>query len=111
MKYNQLIVVLTGLIFIAGCHKDEHDHPPGITAEELYQLHCSGCHQESGEGRFVSGIPSIKLTGLSSHEIADKIRRPHKQTGDDRNMPIYTNMPRQEALKIAVYIKSRLAKK
>lgn len=111
MTYKHLALILTGLILISGCHNDEHDHSEGITGKELYQLHCAGCHQESGEGRFISGIPSIKITGLSSHDIADKIRKPHKQSDDDRKMPVYSNMPRQEALQIAVYIKSRLAKK
>lgn len=111
MRHIPLIMVLTGLVFIANCHKDEHDHPSATTGKELYQLHCSGCHQESGEGLFISGIPSIKVSGLSSHEIADKIRKPHKQTSEDRKMPVYANMSRQEALQIAVYIRSRLVKK
>ena len=41
---------------------------------QLFTLHCAGCHQEDGEGGFVTGARVPPLQGLTATEIAEAVR-------------------------------------
>ena len=97
---------LTGLvvpILLAGCHPDTHDHEVAATGQELFKEHCSGCHQQDGQGLFLKGYPAIKSTQMDTWQITHKIRG--KET-EGRNMPSFPDMTEAEATKIANYVKS-----
>lgn len=103
--YRLPILVLALLL---GACTDKHDHPANLTGEQLYNLHCSGCHKETGKGKFLKGVPPSRFTGLSTKELMDKIRR----GGNSKTkMKIFDNMSREEAELIAIYVKQELFRK
>lgn len=98
-----LQIIMTLLFFVVGCHKDEHDHPHLTTGKQLFEFHCSACHRQDGNGKFLKGYPSIANTEFLSWEITHKIRG---DEAEGRNMPSFKNMPVDEATAIAKYLKS-----
>ena len=103
---NFIITILCSLFLLNACSdNDSHRHPKDITAKALFDLHCATCHQETGKGRFLKGIPPNKNTFLAIEEIAHKIR-----AGEHKNsvMPVYKNMDEKEAIKIATYLVKEL---
>lgn len=82
---------------------DVHDHPELRTGEQLYNHYCAGCHQGSGDGAFLDGIPAVKYTPMKIRDIVDQIRG-HRRT-DDSSMPRFSAMSRHEAVRIAVYVR------
>ncbi|MCK6265059.1 cytochrome c [Vibrio sp. ZSDE26] len=95
------LVMFTALI--SGCDRDIHDHPHLVTGQQLFEHHCSSCHQSTGQGRFLKGIPANRSTGLTKEQIIDKMVSP-KEAGD--KMPNFPNMDNEESGKIADYVKS-----
>jgi mono/diheme cytochrome c family protein len=96
-----LIVLMT---LMSGCGGDDdlHNHPDLVTGQQLFDYHCASCHQTTGTGSFLKGIPGTKDTELSVDQIRHKIA---KSEGGKVAMPAFPNMPEEEALKIANYIK------
>lgn len=88
---------------LSGCEKDVHDHPELTTGKELFEYHCSSCHQSSGQGKFLKGIPANRATTLSSEQISHKITQDKES---DSKMPTFPKMDKQESDKIAAYVKS-----
>ena len=72
----------------------------------LYEAHCAACHQRSGEGAFLHGIPAVKYTSMKIREIVEHIRG-HGRAADTR-MPRFSDMSVYEAERIAVYIRNEL---
>jgi mono/diheme cytochrome c family protein len=94
-------------VLAAACSgPDDHDHPDHTTGEQLYQLHCAGCHQGDGDGAFLKGVPPVRYTQMSYREMVDYIRG-HGRSGDSR-MPQFTTMSRNEAQTIAIYVRQKL---
>lgn len=102
--------VLTGIVcvlLLTGCDRvDVHDHPQLKTGEEFYNHHCASCHQRSGDGAFLRGVPAVKYTSMKISEIVDHIWG-HGRAGDSR-MPQFSDMSKYEAERIAVYIRVEL---
>ena len=98
--------MLVGLIAgaaVMACSKgrDNHDHPNLTTGEELFNYHCAECHGDDGTGRLVKGTPANILTRKGYQEIINYIVG---DAGRDRKMPVFADMPRVEAGKIAAYL-------
>lgn len=88
---------------LTACDKDIHDHPELTTGKQLFEFHCSSCHQKSGIGKFLNGVPKNKDTPLTFSQVVSKI------TSDDiksRKMPIFEKMSKDEASKISAYLKN-----
>jgi len=90
------------LVTISSCSRDTHDHPDLITGEQLFNYHCAGCHQNSGKGKFLKGIPANRNTVLSSAQIIHKI---NANDGEDLKMPSFPKMSQAEAVAIVSYLK------
>ena len=87
---------------MSGCSKDTHDHPDLVTGKQLFNYHCSGCHKNTGKGKFLKGVPSNKDTVLSSKQIIHKIKT---NNGDKVKMPSFPQMSEAEAVAIVSYLK------
>ncbi|MEZ8823734.1 cytochrome c [Vibrio sp. 10N.261.55.A7] len=99
----RLLASIFVLALLSGCDKDLHDHPHLTTGKQLFEHHCAGCHQKTGQGQFLKGIPANRATALSEEQIS------HKVTSDDTvgsKMPSFPNMDEEESAKIASYVKS-----
>ena len=95
------------MLILMGCEQaDVHRHPQLKTGEQLYNHHCAACHQRSGDGAFLDGIPAVTYTPMKIHEIVDHIRG-HGRS-DDSRMPRFSSMSTHEAERIAVYIRLEL---
>ena len=90
-------------ILIAGCEKDMHDHPELTTGKELFEFHCSGCHQSNGMGKFLNGIPKNNNTSLTFSQVVSKITSEDVKSS---KIPIFKKMSKEEASKISAYLKS-----
>lgn len=101
---NALIFApLLALTLLSGCNGDPHDQHEQLSGKQLFKLHCAGCHNETGLGNFLLGVPGNKGTPLSENEIIQLIRgKWHKQKPDMPSMP---DMSAAEAAKIAAYLK------
>lgn len=97
----RVVLLLAASSVITACGKDSHGHPDSLSGKELFKLHCAGCHQPSGEGSFITGVPANKDTKLTSIQIFHKI----KGRGSDK-MPAFPKMSDAEATRIATYVKT-----
>ena len=95
------------MALLACSEHDAHEHAADSTGEQLYGLHCAGCHQGAGEGEFLKGVPPVRYTTLTYQQMVDHILG-HARIEDSR-MPTFSQMPRAEAEAIAVYVRQRLA--
>jgi mono/diheme cytochrome c family protein len=101
------LTVLVCILVLVGCGRDgDHDHPQLKTGEQFYNHHCASCHQRSGDGAFLRGIPPVKYTEMKIHEIVDHVLGHGR--GEDTRMPQFSDMPRHEAQRIAVYLRLEL---
>jgi mono/diheme cytochrome c family protein len=100
---TKIITVLITLMNAAGSHADEHNHPELITGKQLFEFHCSTCHQMDGNGNVLAGYPAINHTTLRTWQIRHKIQG---EKVEGRQMPSFQNMSKSEAKLIADYIKS-----
>ena len=96
--------LLAPLILLQACSDevDQHDHPELTTGKQLFEFHCASCHHNAGNGNFLAGVPANKDTKLSSAQIVEFIAGRHRESSD---MPVWKNMPKGEAVKIATYLK------
>ncbi len=81
-------------VSLSGCSGDQHDHPDLTTGEQLFNYHCAECHGVQGTGNLIDGIPAIILTKKSHQEIINYITN---ETGHERDMPVFSTMPADEA--------------
>jgi mono/diheme cytochrome c family protein len=89
------------LMSLSGCSQDQHDHPNLTTGEQLFNYHCAECHGVQGTGKLFNGIPANILTNKSPREIALYITT---DTGQEREMPVFTAMPPDEAKAITDHL-------
>lgn len=104
---RQALTAIACILVLAGCDRDgAHDHPHLLTGEQMYNHHCAECHQRSGEGDFLDGIPAVKYTPMKIREIVEHIRGHGRE--DDTRMPRFSDMSVHEAERIAVYVRLEL---
>ncbi len=102
---SQIYYLLTScllLLTVSGCSDDVHDHPDLVTGKQLFNYHCSGCHNETGHGNFLKGVPSNRDTPLSPQQVSHKITT---VGNEGSGMPSFPKMGQAEAAKIASYLK------
>ena len=101
---RQALTGIACLLVFSGCDQGGvHDHPRLKTGEQFYDLHCAACHQRSGEGAFLQGIPAVKYTTMKIDELVGHIRG-HGRI-EDTQMPVFSDMSIHEAERIAVYVR------
>ena len=101
------VTVLSALLLVACSRDDDHRHPQLTTGKQLYLHHCASCHQDTGDGTFMQGVPAVKDTLMTYRQMTDHIRG-HGRDKDSR-MPEFSTMSQREAEAIAVYIRNTLA--
>lgn len=102
-NYSIFTVLLLVAAFLTACGVDIHDHPHLTTGKQLFEYHCSGCHNDSGNGRFLLGVPSNNDTKLSIGQVSHKIK---VGSGiSESKMPVFAGMSREEAVIISAYLK------
>ena len=106
LLWNTLIILLCFLGVIA-C-SEQHQHDANLSGQQLYDLHCASCHQASGKGKFLKGVPPSKYTLLTTDELIEKITQGSQQQS---KMEIFESMSKDEAEKIADYVKYTLRHK
>jgi mono/diheme cytochrome c family protein len=89
------------LMSLSGCSQDQHDHPNLTTGEQQFNYHCAECHGVQGTGKLFDGIPANILTQKSHQEIINYITT---ETGHERDMPVFTAMPLDEAKAITDHL-------
>lgn len=97
-------IALLSVVMLAACQEsvpDSHDHPQAVTGKQLFELHCAVCHKKSGAGKFLKGIPANKYSELTGWQIVNKLKEGSVNSG----MPTFSDMPLDEAEKIARYVK------
>ncbi len=101
-KLSLFIFIIAISIVLSACGQDKHDHPNLSTGEDYYNAHCAACHKRDGTGLFLKGIPANITTNKNKTDIIFHL----KKGSDDNNtkMPVFANMPDNEAQKIAYYL-------
>ncbi len=100
---NVLFFSIASLLTSQACDADEFNSPQLTTGKQLYEYHCSVCHQLDGHGNSESGYPPIIHTTLRSWQIR------HKINGDetlDGKMPTFKDISKSKAKLISNYIKT-----
>ncbi len=97
------LLALLAPIFISGCEKDAHDHPELVTGQQLFEHHCSGCHNKTGKGNFLKGVPATKDTIMDVNQISHKVI---SGIEGGAKMPSFPSMSDEEANIIADYMKN-----
>ena len=98
------LLLATTISLVGGCSGDNHDHPELISGQQLFEYHCADCHHAAGNGNFLAGIPANRETRLTTAQIVKFLRDDHRLEGS--KMPVWPEMPEDEARKIALYLKS-----
>ncbi len=103
LAFSKKLAIVFCCLMASACssYDDTHDHPQLKSGQALYNHHCALCHGEDGTGKLADQTPASILTKRNRNGIADYIR---KDIGSDRDMPVFKNMPTQEALSIAGHI-------
>ena len=105
MRLSTVTLVCTGVLF-ACSRSDDHDHPQLKSGEQLYNHHCAACHQDSGAGAFLKGVPPVRYTTMTYRQMVHYIQG-HGRAEDSR-MPTFSAMPKHEAEAIAIYVRRQL---
>lgn len=103
-----IIVGLAVLGLLTGCG-DEYDTPDLKTGKQLFDYHCAECHQQTGEGAFLRGVPPVRYTGLTYRELVKLIQGHDRHEGS--RMESFEGMPKAQAEKIAIYVRRKLKAK
>lgn len=69
---DRLVGVLVVAVLLTGCFKQAPDET--ASGEELFNYYCAGCHKESGQGKFLKGIPANRLTRLNRAQVIELVR-------------------------------------
>jgi mono/diheme cytochrome c family protein len=102
IKYPVLFSIGTLLASLAS-GAEELNQPRLTTGKQLYEYHCSVCHQPNGHGNAEKGYPSLIHTTLRSWQIR------HKINGDEalsRKMPSFKDISKSKAKLISDYIRT-----
>jgi len=101
-KMTLPMMAVLNMLLTTGCSNDIHDHPDLVTGEQLFDHHCSECHNKTGAGVFLLGVPANRDTTLSSSQVIHKIQHNEKNSS---KMPAFPEMSTEEAKKITDYLK------
>jgi mono/diheme cytochrome c family protein len=96
-----LLLFMMVMSISSGCSQDQHDHPNLATGEQLFNFHCAECHGVQGTGKLINGTPAIILTKKGPGEITTYITT---ETGHERDMPVFSTMPADEAKSITDHL-------
>ena len=88
---------------LAAC--SEQSLPKNANGKQLFEHYCSECHNKSGKGDFLSGIPANKNTQMTERQIIRLIRY---GKADKPNMPTFSQISQQDATLIAGYLVDQL---
>ncbi|MCW8932479.1 MAG: cytochrome c [Gammaproteobacteria bacterium] len=101
-KLSLFTLIVFLIILLSACGKDQHNHPELKTGKDFFEYHCAACHKKDGQGMFLKGIPANVATNKNQAEIILHIKEGSQS--DNVQMPVYKNMPDDEAQKIALYL-------
>lgn len=105
MRFSHYLWLLfaSSPIFLTGCSSnDDHNHPQLISGQQFFEHHCAHCHDKTGQGTFLKGVPASIATKKTQTEIVLYLQEgPHTFKS---KMPIFSSMPDKEAFKIAQYL-------
>lgn len=97
-------LLLLGGILLSGC--DKGSAPPEVrTGAQLYGYYCAECHQISGDGAFLRGIPPVRHTSLTYRELVARILGHNQPKGS--KMPAF-DVNKSQAESIAIHIRRQL---
>lgn len=105
MRLFTVTLMCTGVLIACGGH-DDHEHPQLKSGADLYNHHCAACHQGSGDGTFLKGVPPVRYTTMTYRQMVNYIQG-HGRAEDSR-MPTFSAMPKHEAEAIAIYVRRQL---
>ena len=103
MNMRLIFLAVFFALSVMGCEDDKgsHNHSGDSTGQQLYELHCSECHQNDGKGKFFYGFPDLVELKLDMADIRTQVLG---KPGPNRNMPSFSDMPDAEVMLIAEYI-------
>jgi cytochrome c553 len=102
-KASYILTAIFQLMILSSCSEsDNHHHPGLISGKDFFEHHCADCHSDSGKGLFLKGVPANIMTQMSENELIFYLKDQHRK--NDSEMPVFANMPEQEARKIAAYL-------
>ncbi len=102
MKYP-VFLSFASLLASLACDADELKSPHLTTGQQLYEYHCSSCHQADGHGDSRNGYPPVIYTTLRSWQIRHKINGDEAKGG---KMPSFKDISKSKAKLISDYIKT-----
>lgn len=102
-----LVSLLLVAAVLAAC--DSQTSPPMQSGKDYYQHYCAGCHKESGQGKFLKGVPSLAYNQLNVSQLSALIRG-HRTKGVESRMPSFPELTPAEANAIAAYLHRELKK-
>ena len=79
--------------------------PHDATGKELFEHYCSKCHNDSGKGQFLKGVPPNVGTWLATSQIVVLLKHGKANYSD---MPAIEGLTEEQALLIASYLKYEL---
>lgn len=98
---------IIAMVWLVACsNPDDHNHPDLWTGEDFYRYHCAACHRDAGRGDFLKGVPPAIYASLDAESFIALILE-HQRPPTTR-MPIFENMPRDEAKAIADYLQANI---
>jgi mono/diheme cytochrome c family protein len=100
------LLPIPAALVLAACSSGDEAVPQAHTPAELYAFYCADCHQDSGEGSFLRGVPALRYTTLSYRELAEFIRGHHR--AEASRMPEFSAMSEQHAEQVAIYVRREL---
>ena len=103
MKLILTTLFLLPLFTLPGCSDDsgDHKHPELTSGKQLFEHHCSECHQKDAKGKFFYGFPDLVKLKLDINKIRLQVLG---KESPERKMPSFSSMPDDEVQKIAEYI-------
>lgn len=105
-KQNFSLLSVMSLLCLAACSEhDQHAHERNLSGQELYDLHCADCHQKTGNGKFLKGVPPSKYTQLTTRQLMNKMTQ---GSMTESKMKVFATMSDTEAETIANYVKQQL---
>ncbi|MCU7834507.1 MAG: cytochrome c [gamma proteobacterium symbiont of Taylorina sp.] len=100
--YLQIITLCLSFFLLISCSSDSHNHPELKTGKQFFDYHCASCHDTSGMGSFLKGMPANILNDKTQAELIHYIK--HGNTAERDKMPVFKTMPDKEAKQIARHL-------
>lgn len=92
-------------LLLLGC-ADQQDYKT-LNGEQLFNQICADCHRQTGKGKFLEGIPANAGTALTREQLIRLITQGSQQ---HQSMPVFKQLDRQQAGRIADYLKQTLSR-